>query len=130
MTEELFMIPTRVHGMMDYLMGLLLIVAPWLFGFSDNAPATWVPFVLGIGVIAYSLITDYELGAMRVIPMGTHLMIDILGGIFLAVSPWLFGFADRVVWPHVVFGLLEVGTAVMTSRMPSGARTRHDRVAM
>lgn len=28
-------IPTRVHGVLDYTIGLLLIVAPWLFGFAD-----------------------------------------------------------------------------------------------
>ncbi len=32
-------IPTRIHGMMDYLMGVLLIVAPCLFGFADGGAA-------------------------------------------------------------------------------------------
>ena len=29
------------------------------------------------------------------------------GGWLLLVSPWLFGFADYVTVPHVVFGLIE-----------------------
>lgn len=56
-------ISTRVHGMMDYLMAILLMVAPWIFGFSDGGAAMWMPIILGAGVALYSLMTDYELGA-------------------------------------------------------------------
>src|SRR5256885_12345246 len=87
------LIPTRVHGVIDYMMGLLLIAAPWLFGFADSAAGRWVPVLLGAGVIVYSLMTDYELGAVRAIPMTAHLWLDILGGVLLIASPWLFGFA-------------------------------------
>ena len=111
-------IPTRVHGVLDYLVGLLLIVAPWLFGFADNSAATYVPVVLGIGALLYSVMTRYELGLIRVLPMTVHLAMDIASGVLLAASPWLFGFADRIAWPHVVFGLLEIGVAIMTQRTP------------
>lgn len=114
-------IPTRVHGFLDYGMGLLLIVAPWLLGFADGGPETWVPVILGIGVIGYSLLTDYELGVARVIPMSTHLMLDIAGGIVLAASPWVFGFADEVWAPHLVLGILEIGAGLMTRTVPDTA---------
>jgi hypothetical protein len=120
------LIPTRVHGILDYLMGVLLIAAPWLFGFADVRPAMMIFVVLGISVIIYSLITDYELGAARVLPMPVHLWLDLLSGLLLAASPWLFGFADRIAWPHVTFGLLEVGAALVSSRVPSTMRHDHD----
>jgi hypothetical protein len=115
-------IPTRVHGMMDYLIGVLLIAAPWLFGFNRDGAETWVPVVLGAGVILYSLFTDYELGAVRRLPMPTHLMLDLGGGILLAASPWLFGFSDYVWAPHLIVGLLEIGTSLMTRRVPDDGR--------
>jgi SPW repeat len=111
-------IPTRVHGMMDYVIGVLLIAAPWLFNFNRGGAETWVPVILGAGVILYSLFTDYELGAVRRIPMPTHLMLDLGGGVLLAVSPWLFGFSDYVWAPHLVVGLIEIGTSLMTRRVP------------
>jgi SPW repeat len=120
-------IPTRVHGMMDYLVGLLLIAAPWLFHFNHGGAETWVPVVLGLGVILYSLFTDYELGAVRRIPMPTHLMLDMAGGVLLAISPWLFGFADMVRTPHLVIGLIEIGTVLMSQRHPTGAAHRSGR---
>lgn len=111
-------IPTRVHGMLDYLMGVLLILAPWVLGFAENGAETWVPVVLGAGVIAYSLMTDYEFGVVKTIPMRTHLFLDLGGGLLLAASPWLFQFADDVWAPHLILGLLEVGAALMTKTRP------------
>ena len=112
-------VPTRIHGFLDYLMGALLIVAPWLFGFAAGGAETWVPVVLGVGALLYSLLTDYELGAAKVLSMSAHLWLDVLSGSLLAVSPWLFGFSDFVVWPHLILGLLEVAAAITTRRVPS-----------
>jgi hypothetical protein len=122
-------IPTRVHGVLDYLVGALLIAAPWLFDFQRGGAETWVPVVLGVAAMLYSLLTDYEMGAFRMLPMPTHLALDMGNGVLLAVSPWLFGFSDRIWQPHLVIGLIEIGTALMTSRVPadglrSSARAR------
>ena len=111
-------VPTRVHGMADYLIGALLVLAPWLFGFADGGAETWVPVVLGAGVVLYSLLTDYELGLVRRIPMRVHLGLDLAGGAVLAASPWVFGFADRVWLPHLILGLLEIGAALTTRTTP------------
>jgi hypothetical protein len=111
-------IPTRIHGMLDYGMGVLLMVAPWLLGFADGGPEQWVPVLLGAGVILYSLLTNYELGVAKIIPMPVHLWIDVAGGVVLAASPWIFGFADEVWVPHVVLGLLEIGAGLMTRTTP------------
>jgi hypothetical protein len=117
---------TRVHGMMDYLVGVLLIAAPWLFNFDRGGAETWIPVLLGAGAIVYSLFTDYELGAVRRISMPTHLNLDLGSGILLALSPWLFGFSDYVWEPHLIVGLLEIGTSLMTRRVPdTGHRARH-----
>jgi hypothetical protein len=119
------LIPTRVHGVLDYIVGLLLIAAPFVFGFAYGGEETYVPVSLGIAALVYSLLTRYELGLIRIIPMPAHLVIDFCSGLLLAASPWLFGFADKVVWPHVVFGLLEMGVVVMSQRTPH-LGDRHD----
>jgi len=111
-------IPTRIHGMLDYAVGALLIVAPWLLGFAAGGAETWVPVILGVGAIGYSLFTDYELGLVRRIPMRTHLGLDAGSGVFLAASPWLFGFADLVYLPHLILGLVEIAAALTTRTTP------------
>ncbi len=113
---------------MDYLMGLLLIAAPWLFNFDRGGAETWVPVILGISAIIYSLLTDYELGASRKLSMRTHLMLDFMSGVLLAASPWLFGFADYIWEPHLILGILEIGAAAFTKTTPgTDARTHQHR---
>lgn len=116
-------IPTRIHGVLDYLMGALLIAAPWILDFNRGGAETWVPVILGAGVILYSIFTDYELGVVRKLSMPTHLMMDLAGGVFLAISPWLFGFDDFVYLPHLILGIAEIGAAIFTKRVPD---THHD----
>lgn len=114
-------ISTRVHGMVDYLMGLLLIVAPFLLGFATGGPAQWVPIILGVVMLASAIMTKYELGLMPMIPMPLHLTMDLISGILLLVSPWLFGFADTVYLPHVILGILEIGASLTTEKQPRNA---------
>ncbi len=120
-TGEAMRIPTRVHGMLDYASGLLLIVAPYLFGFANGGAAQWVPMIVGAAILLMSLITDYELSLTRIIPMPVHLGMDVAGGLLLLASPWLFGFADQVRWPHVILGILEIGAGLMTRTTPNTA---------
>jgi len=118
------MIPTRIHGMLDYLMGILLIVSPWLFGFSDSNTATWTAVVVGVLIIGTSLITDYELSVANIVPMRAHLGLDVLLGAFLAVSPWLLGFADENWWWFVVAGVAEIGAGLATEPEPEARTAR------
>jgi hypothetical protein len=115
-------ISTRVHGMLDYLVGAILIISPWALGFTTNGPAQWVPVILGAAIIIYSVLTRYELGAGP-IPLGVHLALDVLAGIFLAMSPWLFGFAGVVYWPHLVLGIVAIVVATLTPSYPEHLAT-------
>ncbi len=127
---ELRFISTRAHGATDYLMGVLLIVLPYILGFADGTSAQWIPQIIGAAVIAASLLTDYEFGAVRMIPMPVHLFLDVAAGLLLAISPWLFGFADRVFWPHLILGILEIGAGLTTRTTPeTSAGTSADRSA-
>lgn len=120
-------LPSRIHGVLDYLLGALLIGSPWLFGFAAGGAETWMPVGAGAAVVLYSLFTDYELGVVRRIQMPVHLFLDFLLGVALAVSPWLLGF-DTLVWiPHVVLGVVEIVTAAITDTIPGYERRRSGR---
>src|SRR3954447_292663 len=114
-------IPTRMHGAMDYLVGALLIAAPWIFQFSDNGAAKWTSIGVGIAMLGASMMTNYELGVIRIIPMHAHLVMDAILGVFLAASPWIVGYSTEGsnAWaPMLVIGILELGAAAMSSPWP------------
>jgi hypothetical protein len=122
-------IPTRIHGVLDYLSGALFIASPYLFGFTaddTHGPAQWVPQFVGMAVLLYSLFTNYELGLFRRLPMPVHLTADLwFAGVFLAASPWLFGFADRVYLPHVLMGAFSIVAGLCTRKDPVVYSHRH-----
>ena len=112
-------IPTRLHAPLDYIVGAVLVAAPWIFQFSGDAAATAVSIVLGVGLIAYSLFTNYELGVWKVAPMAVHNLIDVVAGALLAVSPWIFGFAEKGAnyWlPFVVIGVAAIFLGLTTKQ--------------
>jgi hypothetical protein len=112
--SDMHILSRRAHGALDYIVGLLLIIAPKIFGFDDGGIAARIPVTLGIITIVYSLFTNYELGLFKLLPFRAHLTLDVISGIFLAISPWAFQFADRVWVPHVVVGLIELAAVFMT----------------
>jgi len=114
------MIPTRTHAIIDYVMGALLIIVPFVFNFGAvSSAALWVPVVVGLAILGMSLITAYELSLAKLIPMPIHLGADVLAGLLLAASPWLFGFAEQLWLPHLVLGIAELGIALLTRRHSS-----------
>lgn len=111
-------IPTKVHGVLDYLSGLLFIASPWLFDFANGGAAQWTPIFVGATILLVSLVTDYELSVAKLVPMPAHLALDVLSGALLAASPWLFGFSELVYWPHLLLGVAEIGAGLMTRQVP------------
>lgn len=114
---NLHLIPTGVHGGLDYLASGINLVFPGLLGLRDAPWASLVPRVDGVTGAGYSQMTGYEIGAFKVLPMPTHLVFDAVKGVFMVASPWLFGFANNGVryWlSHVLMGTADVLAAVAT----------------
>ena len=110
-------IPTGVHGVLDYLASGVNLAFPRLLGLRGAPGAALVPRIDGLAGAGYSLITDYERGAIKVLPMRAHLALDAAKGLFMAASPWLFGFAKngtRYWLPHVLMGTADVLVALTT----------------
>lgn len=112
------MISTNIHGLIDYIMGVLMIVIPWTYPSGHPNTALLVPSMLGIAIILYSICTKYERGLVKVIPMPFHLALDVLGALFLGLSPWLFNFSQDVFLPHVSIAALQLLIVVSSSYKP------------
>ena len=115
-------IPTIAHGFADYILGVVLLLLPNIFGFAHlGGPAVWIPRILGIVDLVQSLATNYELGVIKILPMKVHLMNDYAVSAFFAISPWLFGFSHGPanVWaPFLIIGVLVLAVSLMTRVEP------------
>jgi hypothetical protein len=106
--------PTLIHAVADYSMAALLLAAPWLCGFSHDSIATWCTAAFGLSTVAYNLFSDNELAIRRVIPMLTHLVLDVASGGLLIAAPFLLGFAATTWMPLLVLGCVEIGVALLS----------------
>ena len=112
------LLSSKAHTIIGLIVGMALLFAPQLFGFSDNQAASMVPIYVGIFIIVSELITTSVISPIKLVPMRIHLVLDYVTGAFLALSPWLFGFADEAanVWvPHLIVGILVIGYALVTN---------------
>ncbi|MBC3538545.1 hypothetical protein ACFSC6_17580 [Rufibacter sediminis] len=112
-------IPTSIHGIMDYLIAVLLIAAPWLLGFYRGGIESFIHIGAGMIILIQALLTRNETGAVKMIPMPAHIMSDLAIGLLLALSPWLFFFHDYIWEPHFIVGLLITGQAILTKMTPA-----------
>jgi hypothetical protein len=119
------LINTKWHALNDYACGLLLIASPFLFEFSDKGRQTLLPVSIGALVIIYSAFTKYETSLFKAISIKSHLVLDVLFGGLLAVSPWLFRFNDAVYAPHLILGSIMIGVALLSDTVKSTGRLNH-----
>lgn len=112
------MISTKAHAVIDYAYGALLLIAPYLLGFAHDATAEHVLMAFGIGAIVYSLLTNYELSAVKLIPMPAHLILDVVAGLALIALAWVLQTSDKVRWAYVIFGAASVVVPMFTARHP------------
>ena len=107
-------IPTRIHGLLDYLLGILFLAIPSLLGWAGIA-ANLFPILGGV-LMLYSLATRYELGIFRILPMRVHLVMDIVVGLLLMGLPLSFEIEGNyaIAW-FVLLGLILVVAGLRTT---------------
>jgi hypothetical protein len=86
-------VPAWIHGVGDYGAGLALVIVTLAVGGTRRAVATGL--VVGIALLAVSLLTRYPLGAVKAIPFRVHSAGDYLGSLLLIVAPFVLGFHSR-----------------------------------
>ena len=109
---------TRVHGVLDYLTAGMLFALPRVFGWSGAV--TRLLTNASIGTLVYSVLTRYELGLIKVLPMKGHLTLDALSGGLLCAAPFTFLDEDTPVTGALVgLGAFEIMAALITETEPS-----------
>jgi len=117
------LIPLNAHAALEPLFALILIAAPWIFGFSDTDDATAICVVVGVMMLGAGMMTRWRMALVRVIPLKVHFMTDLALGGLLVISPLIFGFADEggATRFMVIYGAIELLSALATRWDPDEA---------
>ncbi len=111
---------TRTHGVLDYLSVVLLPVLPRALGW--NKTVTRLLTGSALATLIYSLLTRYELGAVKVLPMPAHLALDGTSGLMLCLAAGILADEPRPVRLALLgFGLFEITASLTTETQPRGA---------
>ncbi|HEY2583684.1 MAG TPA: SPW repeat protein [Mucilaginibacter sp.] len=126
-------IPTAFYGVLNYILAVVLIASPWLFDYAshfDNgnghisSAALLIPIYMGWLQLIMAIFVDNETGFVKQFPMQMHLVIDVVMGFILAVSPWLWSFASPkgsssgVFLHQLLLGLLLFCLGLFTKKSP------------
>lgn len=105
-------ITALAHGAVEYLAGVLLILAPLLIDF-DSTSATALALVFGVAVLVLASVSQMPTGLVPQVPVSAHMVLDfVAAGLFIA-SPFVFGFADQTA-PTTLFILLGIAHLLIT----------------
>ncbi len=91
-----------LHGVLDYIVVVVFLLAPTLFGLIGFA-ATLSYLLAGVHLLM-TLLTAFPLGVARVVPFPLHGIVELVVGVVLAVLGLVL-FEGVAMWFYFAMGL-------------------------
>jgi len=111
-----FLTPTT-HSALDYAAAAGLITLPFLLGFGGLT--LWLSVAGGVGLIGYSLLTDYAFGVSSVLSFKTHLVLDLTAAAVFIAAPFVFGWTGLVMGYYFVMAGGVIVVVALTNSSPA-----------
>ncbi len=98
-----------VHSLAEPFLALVLIGAPFALGFDSVGAPTALSIVAGVLVLVVAMSTCWRLSLVKVLPVVAHAAIDLVLGVLLLASPFLFAYRGDSGAATAFFIVLGVG---------------------
>jgi uncharacterized membrane protein HdeD (DUF308 family) len=114
MTSDRTEAPGAWASWLNVIMGIWLIISPWVVGFAGQTAAFWNSFLAGIAVLLVALIAGRSFKSS---PSWWNVALAV----WLIVSPWVVGFSSQEaatansVVPGIIVGILALTAALAKS---------------
>ena len=83
----------QIHAFLDYPVAIALIGLPFLLGLGESSPLAFqLSLVTGIAAFILTILTDHQLGVIKVLSYKFHLIVDALVGVTFVIAPFVLGF--------------------------------------
>ncbi|HEX2397812.1 MAG TPA: hypothetical protein VHI73_06710 [Solirubrobacteraceae bacterium] len=127
-------IPAWLHGILEYVEVVVLIVAPFVLHFQAGA-ATGASIVIGVVLLFVVATTVGSTGLVSQVPIPVHVLLDyILAGVLVA-CPFIFGFSNETnptaffIALGIVHLLVTIATRFLPARVPEAPSPEKPRPA-
>ena len=112
-------ISTTFFGFFNYILAILMMTSPWLFGFVQfGGAALFFPFMFGWYYLLMAIFSITKGGMVRIFPIQMHCTLLTIAGFVIMMSPFLYGFSHLVWQPHVVLGAIALFVGLFTVTSP------------
>jgi len=91
------------HGVIDYLLVILLAAGPGIAGFHGKQQLFC--YVLAAVHFLLTVVTRFPLGAAKVVVFTMHGAIELIVGVLLVILPWLANFSAGVLSRNFFVGI-------------------------
>ncbi len=87
-------ISSKMHGILDYATSAFLLLSPTLFKMEGNLCT--ITYALGVVHLCLTILTDFEVGLIKVIPFRIHGLIEVAVSLGLAaLAFWFYNNANE-----------------------------------
>lgn len=128
-------IPRFLHGILEYVLGVLFIAAPFVFVF-DSGAATGMSVAIGVLILILAAVSEGPVSLVNQLPVLVHVVMIYLLAVFLIAAPFLLDFTDEqpprnfFIISGVLLLLITIGTRFKRSQtQPADVPDRHSRQA-
>ena len=94
-----------VSGLLNYAVALMLLAMPFINSNEQGIMTHIVTSFSGALILVITLLTKFETGLFRMISLREYLFFGMAVGVFLLVSPFVFGFYPYGFLFHLISGL-------------------------
>ena len=115
-------IPATVHGIIEYLAGVLCIAAPYLFDFMATRAKT-LSIAVGVVILVVAAVSKGPTGLIDELPISAHVLLDYVLAVFLIAASFLFGFSEdgKATAFFIVVGVVHLLLTIATRFVPTQA---------
>ena len=102
-------VPLLVHGVVDYLVGVVLVAMPFVLHFSDDT-ARMAAVGLGVVVLVLAATSDLPTGLVHSVPRALHALFDYVLAVAIIAAPFVLGFSgdDNATLCFVAVGIAQL----------------------
>ena len=106
-SSSIKIISPAVHGFIDYLLVVMLLLAPSLFTGIFGGLSILI-YALAVAHLVLTVMTRSPAGLFSVVPLRIHGLVELLVSIALIISPWILGFSGDIMARNllVILGIL------------------------